>query len=283
MVKATSVTTSGPYRLDRRDHRDRRATGPPTDQPLPERRARHRHRVMWEGSDPIPANQDDARRCTHWPEGGANRIQLAAHALHVLAESMSQQGASLRPAAPHFGCVDLQLLPAEPVDPSVPQHTAAWADQVLVQKLALRLLASDFATVSAWLAKAADLNRDAAKPLRQHAGLLVALGESQRLVSKDSLSADVNALIAAMLQRAAALLDRPEFAAGSAKTEPAAQRSFQPVLRQAAALLDTAATLADSAENLVADFDRRWRQVRHQVALAIARAGIPGTSADNNG
>jgi len=257
-----------------RDHHNRREMHFPSDQPLPERRASHRQRVVWDGADAGAATQDAARMCTHWPAGGVERIRTTGRHLHVLAEGLARDGLLEAPAPRHSGCLDLEMPGSHPDGDICTQRMAALSVQVRAQKLALRILADDFATISAWLANAAGSSWEAASSMRQHSGPLVAMGESQRLISKDSLSADINALVATMLRRAAKSLDRLDPAAGAVAADLQGRRTFARVLLRVAELLDNAATMADDATSFVAEFDRRWRLIRHQVALTVSRSAI---------
>lgn len=246
--------------------------------PLPKQPATPRQRMIWEGHAPSSAVEEDTRMCSHWPSGGLAQIQTAAGWFRVMAEGLALDGPYETPAAQQARCLDLEnLLSAPTGDASMQRLAALWAE-VQMQKLALGALADDFVTISDWLTNAAGLSWDAAKAMRQQPGLAVAIGESQRLVSKDSLLADGNALIAAMLRRAVKMLDRLDPATGSVNTDMAGRRAYAHILSQIADLLDNAANLGSEATGFVEEFDRRWRQMRRQVAQAVALTTKPASS-----
>lgn len=157
---------------------------------------------------------------------------------------------------------------------------AAHSAQVQAQKRGLQELADEFARVSTWLTEAVGSGWEAAQRMRQQSGLAVATGERQRLLSKDSLSADVNALICALLRRTVRLLEGLDLASGAVQPDAAGKEAFRRLLPQAATLLDNAATLIVDAMGMVSEFDCRWRQMRLQVAGAVA---LTASSTVSNG
>ena len=66
---------------------------------------------------------------------------------------------------------------------------AGWA-RVHQQKSALDVLADDFSRISGWLVKEAGVSWEASKNMRKQPALAVAVGDSQRLTSKDEARAD---------------------------------------------------------------------------------------------
>ncbi len=264
-VNAASIPLSDPV------HRaDARMARLPLDQPLPASRATHLAIVDREQRGRVPASGDEGRLCAHWPKDGAAKIQTGARAVRTFAGIWAGTGSSASPPAALASCVDLEQ-PARAYPGHAPlPHLPSLAARIQAQKLALRALADDFATVSAWLARAAGSGWEAAKAVRQSLGLALALGEGQRLITKDWLAADMNALIAAMLRRSLNLLDRLELTSSAIEADLAGPRTYGRLLRRAAELLDRAATLACDAALLVGEFDQRWRAIRQQVAQAVA-------------
>ena len=240
------------------------------DQPLPDWPATYRQRFAWEGSATSAPKHDQTWLCTHWPVDGVAHIQTAARSLRGMAESLARDGQHDTSAAPYPRCIDLETLPSmPPADTSMQRLAAIWA-RAHTQKLALGALADDFSRISEWLVHEAGVSWDASKAMRKQPALAVAVGDSQRLTSKDSLSADANALIAALLRRAVKLLDRLDPATGIVHADLAGQRTCGRLLVQTARLLDDAASLAADAARFVEEFDQRWRQLRHQVARVMA-------------
>ncbi len=245
----------------------------PEDQPMPTKRVKYRESVVWPGASPPLASAEQERSCAHWPLEGAAQIQAAAQFLQVLAEIWTPDGFLAMPR--HAGCIDLDLLASETPSAALAQRLASFPAQMQAQKLALRALADDFAKISAWLAKAAGYSWDAAKDVRQKLGLAAALGESHRVIAKDWLAADMNALIATLLRRAVGVLDRVDLAPGAINTDLAGQRAFGPFIRLASDMLERAAALAREAALFVDEFDRRWHQFRQQAAVAVAVSPNP--------
>lgn len=259
-------------------HNRREAQLMQMNQPLLEESAPHRQRGSLEGSGTRMAGVDGTRSCTHWPHGGVERIRATARLLRGVAECLAHEDLIETPAVRYTGCIDLDSLFSEPTGDTLIQRLAALLAQVQTHNRALRNLADDFATVSRWLATTAESNWEAARRMRLLPGLAAAMGESQRLISKDSFSADANALIATMLRRAVKLLERLALDAGEVNVDTAHQHMGVQVLVPAAELLDSTAVLADNAASSVEEFDQRWHQMRHQAAHAVASTASPAAS-----
>lgn len=248
-------------------------------QPLKENPATQRQSVNRDGRGTRMANDDDTRVCSHWPDGGVERIRAAASWLRVVAESLTREGPIEAAAVRYTGCIDLDSLFSEPTGDSAVQRMAAVLAQVQAQNQVLRSLADDFATVSEWLTTTTESNWEAARAMRQLPGLAAAIGESQRLISKDSFSADASALVAAMLLRAVKLLDRLPSEPSAVDLDSTRQHIGGQVLIPTSELLDNAALLATNATRFVEEFDQRWRQMRNQAAHAVASTASPAVSA----
>ena len=272
-MNAASMPLPDPVR-----HDEARKKALPLGQPLPARRVTHLASIVRGRSDRIRANPDQARLCVHWPKDGAAHIEAGARAVRVMAGLWAHGARAAAAPIARSGCIDLETLAcASAADAPLP-HLPSLAGQIQTQKLALRGLADDYATISAWLARAAGSSWDAAKAARQSLGLALVLGEGQRLITKDWLAADINALIAAMLRRSANLLDRLELTTSAIEADLAGPCAFGRQLSRVAELLDCATSLARNAAVFVGEFDQRWQAIRHQVADAVALTADPATA-----
>ena len=236
---------------------------------MPERPVPRLESVVWSGSEPRTASLAHERMCTHWPLDGASQMLNASHALLVMADRLVTAGSPPAPARP-TGCIDLHALAREPLGDALSSSIVSVPAELQAHKLALRALADDFEKISVWLARAAESSWDAAKALRQRLGLAGVLGEDQRMIAKDWLAADMNALIATLLRRAVGVLDRVDLTPNAAKADAAGQGSHVPFVRLAAEILQRAAALATQAALFVEEFDKRWHLFRQQVAVAIS-------------
>lgn len=266
MSSAVAVPEPDPVLVSpvRHDAQSLLSSRPPEAKPAIER-----PRVDQEGRGVRWECHDGTHICTHWPDDGVTQIQTAAHWLRGVATGLTHEALFAPPAARYTGCVDLDSLLGKPTGDNPPQRLAALLAQVQAQKLALSSLADAFAAVSRWLTATGDSNWEAAKAIRRLPGLSAAIGESQRVISKDSFSADANALIATMLHRAVKLLDRLTLETGEINVDTAQQHGLQ-LLIPTIALLDSTAQLAAEAARFVEEFDQRWRQMRQQAAHAVA-------------
>jgi len=250
----------------------------PLDQPLPENNAPRLDSVTWERPDPMPAIRHEPQACAHWPLDACAQIEAAARCLRVLAEIWTLEKSLTVPQSGRAGCIDLELLASAPLSGTLLHRIAQFPAQMRAQKQALRALADDFATVSVWLCGAAGSSWDAAKAVRQSLGLAVAPGESHRVIARDWLAADLNALMAAVLHRALGQLDQLMLTPSMIEADLAGQRVFGGLLCQTADTLDSAAAMACDATLFVEQFDKRWRLFRGQLADTIpvhSKAGQP--------
>jgi len=218
-----------------------------------------------------------ARRCAHWPLDGAMHIQIAAHVLRGMAEPWRGVAQVERTPSWRVGCIDINTPPSGVPNAAMAQGPAAFSTELRAQKRALQALADDFATVSAWLCGAAGASWDAARAARKRRGPSVPMAESHRVIAKDWLAADMNALISGVLRRAVAVLDRLDLNPDTG-VDLAGQRASARQLCLAAELLDRAVSLCCDAALFVEDYDQRWNQIQGRVAEALALASNPGNA-----
>jgi hypothetical protein len=129
----------------------------------------------------------------------------------------------------------------------------------------LRTAAEDFIATGEWLANAMQASWDVAAALIDIDGLADVLGERHRIIANDWLAADMSALIARLLQRAADILDHIDFTPAALRLDLAGPRHFAGLLHSAAELVNRAADLASESAGLVNDNEPRWRVFRERV------------------
>ena len=211
------------------------------------------------------------RACTHWPMDGVAKIQAASRALLVMAE-LWEHGETLaksrqvRPA----GCIDVASFGAGPQADVMMLRAAALPDEIEALKLAMRGQAEEFERISAWLVRAARTTRVAAKAAQRPLGLVAVLSEDHRVIAKDLVAADMNALVATLLGEALRVLDCVEPNASAINADLLGARAYEAFLHTAAEMLNRAGALATESALFVEDVDRQWRAFRVQIATVVA-------------
>jgi len=168
------------------------------------------------------------------------------------------------------GCIDIDNPGSDAPGDARVDGPATFRAELRAQKRVLRALADDFATVSAWLCGAAGASLEAVRAARQRLGISVSTAESHRVIAKDWLAADMNALIASVIRRAIGVLDRLDSNADANEIDPAAQRASARLLCLAAEKLDRAVSLCCDAALFAEEVDQRWKQIHDQVTEALA-------------
>ena len=136
-------------------------------------------------------------------------------------------------------------------------------------KIQLRMEEVDLASI---VARAIDT---VAPILEQHSqllevdGLAAVHGERHRIIANDWLAADMQALIARLLERVAEILDGVDFTPAALREDLAGPRRSPGLVHSAAELLNRAADLCSESAGLVNDNERRWRTFRAQVCEVI--------------
>lgn len=133
-----------------------------------------------------------------------------------------------------------------------------------------RSIARDYQTAADWLDRGAGSASDSPVPVRRGPGLASALGEDHRVVTRDRLAADMNALVAWLLRQALKVLDRIDLQTSEVHADPAGSGAQRHVLLTAARMLDRAAVLARESELFVEAFDLRWRDYRDHISATVA-------------
>lgn len=219
----------------------------------------------------VESGHDPDRICTHWPLLGAEKILAVSRSLAALAEFWARPHAHSKTWNHlHPRCIDVAEVNAREETEDLHLRAATIAAEIQQLQLCTGALVEDFQKISEWLAKAAGSTWDAAKTVRRELGLAPAIGEDHRVVVKDWLAADMNALIAALLRQALELIDRIELTPEALATDLAGRRSYGDLLQTAAEMLERAAALANESACFVENLDTRWRKFRAQIATGIA-------------
>ena len=209
--------------------------------------------------------------CTHWPLNSVTQIQAAGAALRSVLE-LWDHAADLSGASrdSRSGCLDPSVAVDDMRGDVLMLRAAAVPDSVQRLKLALSTLAEDFEKISRWLGKSAQDTCDAKKVTEHAYTKLTLLRDDNRAIARDWLGADMNALIAWLLNRAVGVINRLDLSPDAIAADLQGTGSYKPAIESAAAMLERAATLAAETELFVDNFDRQWRGFRDQMASVIA-------------
>ena len=217
--------------------------------------------------------------CGHWPLDGTGRIQAAALALRALskawdgARDLLEDGGSGRCV-----CLDVAVVPLDDAQFDVLLFQAARVpDGVQAIAMALSTLERDFGSVKKWLmgsAQAACLAKAGVGTAGEELGPLVR--DDHRVIARDWLAADMNAMIAWLLRRAIRVLKSMDLSPDSVKSDLLGARHYQVALLAVAAILERAAVLALECAACVEDFNHRWMALRTHVAAANALYPLKG-------
>ncbi|MCY7308662.1 MAG: hypothetical protein LH632_21510 [Rhodoferax sp.] len=220
-----------------------------------------------------PNPSDQSCVCGHWPLDGREQIQASALALHALsnlwdgAYDLLEDGAAGR-----CSCLDVAMIPLDDAQLDLLLLQAVLVpDAVHAMTQTLSALARDFGSVDGWLvgsAKAACLAKTSADLAGRER--LTVVRDDHRVIARDWLAADMNAMIAWLLRRAIRVLKSMDLSADSVRADLLGARQHQAALRAAACILDRAALLAVECAAYVEDFNHRWLALRGQAAAATA-------------
>ena len=186
-----------------------------------------------------------ARVCTHWPLEGVVRIHAAASVLGALAEQWLLPEVSSLQA--------LRLL-----------------EDVRLARARVAGLLQEFQRVGDWLARGNGPVRAPDSLELRLRGLAASLAEEQRLLAKDRLAADMNGLVAWLLQQVVQMLDHLPLRTTQGETDLLDMPAYGDTLRGASDALQHAALVADASERFAEELDLRWHHLREQVTLAVA-------------
>ena len=259
----------------------------PSAQPLlvmtqPERRAPQasdrRHQPHLDGFMQLSFGRrtherDQLRACAHWPIDAAARIRAASSAMLELALAWDQTALSPDQAEDQLpGCIDVGNWDSSLSADIQSLQWAGLADQIEVLRLTIRAQMHEHARAAAWLARTVRATRLAAMTAKGTVSCAAVLADNLRVIAKDLLAKDLNALVARLLGHALKVLERLDLSANAVMLDLAGERHYGAVLLTAAEMLDRASTLARESVHFVDDTDRRFRAFRQQVAVVAAQS-----------
>jgi hypothetical protein len=200
------------------------------------------------------------------PRELAVTLQRHARTLHALGDRWSTSTPSSGPAlSPYAGAEDLNDPAALQLDGVLFMEGEGEPAEIAHLVRDLRAAAGDLVATGEWLVNAMQASWDIASGLVDIDGLADVLGERHRIIANDWLAADMSALVARLLQRAADMLDHIDFTPAAVRLDLAGPRRFAGLLHSAAELINRAADLASESAGLVNDNERRWRIFRERV------------------
>ena len=207
--------------------------------------------------------------CGHWPLDAPGRIQAAALDLHALSTAWDRAHDLLGgEACGYHACLDVAVIPLDDVQYDVVLFQAALVpDKVQAIVLALSALEQDFGSVKEWLVSSA---RDACRAKEGADVGLTVVRDDHRVIARDWLAADMNAMIAWLLRRAIRTLMRMDLSPDAVRADILGARHYQGALRAVAAILERAALLALQSAAYVEGFNHQWLELRGHVAFANA-------------
>ena len=201
-----------------------------------------------------PRQSRGERVCAHWPLEGVVRIHAVAVSLGTISAQWGQPDAG-------------------------PGHAMQLLDDVRQARMQIMSLWRDFQRVGDWLDRGGQTGTPdvpapgAGRPAAR--GLVTSLVEAERLLAKDRLAADMNRLIAWLLQQVLRRLDDLPLRTDGDDTDLLDLAAYGQTLHVAAIALNNAARMADTSERFVEELDGRWHQLRDEVAAVVAMAREP--------
>jgi hypothetical protein len=204
------------------------------------------------------------------PRELAVRLQRHARTLLALADHWSTAEPSTRtPFSPYEGAEDLNDPAALQLEGVLFMEGEGQPAEIGHLIRDLRATAEDYVATGEWLANAMQASWDVAAALLDVGELADVLGERHRIIANDWQAASMSSLVARLLQRAADILDRVDFAPAALRADLAAHRTSVGRLYSAAELISRAADLSSDSAGLVHDNERRWRTFRGSVGRVV--------------
>jgi hypothetical protein len=204
------------------------------------------------------------------PREQAVTLQRHARTLHALADRWSVATPSTTPPlSPFAGADDLNDPAALQLEGVLFMEGEGTPAEIAHLVRDLRATAEDYTARGEWLSNAMKAGWDMAAALIDIDGLSDLLGERHRTIANDALAADMQSLIARLLDRAADILDHVDFIPNALRADLAGGRRAVGLLHSAAELINRAADLCSDSAGLVNDNERRWRVVRQRVAQLV--------------
>ena len=213
------------------------------------------------------------RSCSHWPLDGEARIQAASNAFVMLADLLAWARVPVATAGDTASrSMDLELVAnIEEVD-ALFEFTDTAPARIDELRRAVRDLAHEYETASAWLTDAVALGWSSVKGMRPAPRCASILDEGHRVIAKDWLTADMTLLIGWLLRRAIKSLDQMDLSPAAVRSDLGSQRSYEAMLRSVAEMLDRACALAAESVSFLGEIDQRLQLFRQQVTSVISLA-----------
>jgi hypothetical protein len=210
------------------------------------------------------------------PREYAVTLQRHARTLQGLADQWSTTEPSTRSVlSPYEGAEDLNSPVALQLDGVLFLEGEGRPAEMTHLIRDLRNAAEDQRATGEWLATAMESSWAVAGTLVEVEGLADLLGERHRIIANDWRAATMNSVQSRVLERAADILERVDFAPAALRADLADGRVSAGLLYSAAEMISHAADLCSESAGLVHDTERRWRAVRHRVGeLLAARQGV---------
>jgi hypothetical protein len=207
------------------------------------------------------------------PREIALRLQRHTRTLLALADQWSTAEPAQHVAtSPYAGAEDLNHPVALQLDGVLFMEGEGRPSEITQLLRDLRSTADDFVRTGEWLAEAMAASWDVAAALIDVEGLADVLGERHRIIVNDWQAAHLQALVARLLDRAADMLDRVDFAPAALRADLAGGRVAAARCYAAAELIGRAADLCSESAGLVHDNERRWRAFRTRVVDLVERS-----------
>ncbi|SDO69666.1 hypothetical protein SAMN04515671_1733 [Nakamurella panacisegetis] len=205
----------------------------------------------------------------------AEAVLRASRTLKALADRWSRT--DLRPAAgggpAYTGCEDLNDPTAIETSGVLFMEGTTEPAELTQLKHDLRSQAMSGEQTGAWLKDAMTASWDSAGALLRVSPLAELLGERHRIIANNWLAADMSRLSAALLNRAADILEAVDFTPGGLRTDLAGPRVTPGYLYSAALLLDRSADLSVTSTTLTRDSEPAWRQWQARVDTLDSHGG----------
>jgi hypothetical protein len=208
------------------------------------------------------------------PLAQAITLQRWSRALKALADRWQEfQPVQTPLASPYAGCADLNEKAAIEASGILFLEGEGEPPEIARMKRGLMSAADEFAATGTWMSEAMEASWAMAEALLALPEIADLLGERHRIIANDWQAARLNTLIASLLGRAVAVLERVDFSPAALRANLAGPGTAVPYLFSASELIDHAADLVAQSAGLVHDNERRWRVFHDRVAA------LTGTSA----
>jgi hypothetical protein len=201
----------------------------------------------------------------------ALRLQRHGRTLHALADRWSVAAPATRTAMnPYEGADDLNSEAAIALDGALFMEGGGRPVEITAMIAELRTDAEGFGRGGEWLAAAMQSSWEVAASLLEVDALSDVMGERHRIITNDWLAAHMQSVIAALLLRAAEMLDHVDLAPAALRADLSADRVSPSRVRSAAEVIARAADLCCQSAELVHDNERRWRVFRARTEQVLS-------------